>query len=66
MKKNIKKYKKMDLLKELKMLLLNFTFIMIYTIEKILVLIDNYLNYLKDNIFGCFFKEFFLKIYFFP
>ena len=59
MKKNIKKYKKMDLLKELKMLLLNFTFIMIYTIEKILVLIDNYLNYLKDNIFGCFFKEFF-------
>ena len=48
------------------MLLLNFCFIMIYTIHKILALLKNYLNYLKDNIFECFFKKynrllFFLK-----
>ena len=59
----------MDLLKDLKMSLLNFNFIMIYTINKILVLIKNHLNYLKDNIFECFFKKynrllFFLKNYF--
>ena len=45
----------MDLLKDLKMSLLNFSFIIIYTIHKILVLIKNHLNYLKDNIFKCFF-----------
>ena len=51
MKKNYKKiYKKMDLLKDLKMSLLNFSFIMICRIRKILVLIKNHLNYLKDNI----------------
>ena len=48
----------MDLLKDLKMSLLNFSFIMIYTIHKILVLIKNHLNYLKDNIFECFFKKY--------
>ena len=35
----------MDLLKDLKMQLLNLSFIMIYTIHKILVLIKNQLNY---------------------
>ena len=60
----------MDLLKDLKMSLLNFNFIMIYTIHKILVSIKNHLNYLKDNIFERFFKKynrllFFLKNYFF-
>ena len=39
------------------MLLLNFTFIMIYTIHKILVLIKNYLKYLKDNTCKFFFNE---------
>ena len=51
-------YKKMDLLKDLKMSLLNFSLIVIYTIHKILVLIKNHLSYLKDNIFECFFKEY--------
>ena len=48
----------MDLLEDLKKSLLNFSFIMIYTIHKILVLIKNHQNYLKDNIFKCFFKEY--------
>ena len=41
----------MNLLEDLRKSLLNFSFIMIYTIHKILVLIKNYLNYFKDNIF---------------
>ena len=50
--------------------LLNFNFVMIYIIHKILVLLKNHLNYLKDNIFECFFKKykrllFFLKQFFF-
>ena len=55
----------MDLLKNLKISLLNFSFIMIYTIHKILVLIKNHLNYLKDNIFECFFKEYNILLIFF-
>ena len=39
------------------MLLLNFDFVMIYIIHKMLALLINDLNYLKDNIFECFFKE---------
>ena len=41
----------MDLLKDLKMQLLNLSFIMIYTIHKILVLVKNHLNCLKNDIF---------------
>ena len=48
----------MDLLKDLKTSFLNFSFIMIYKIHKILILIKSHLNYLKDNIFECFFKEY--------
>ena len=58
----------MDLLKDLKMTLLNFSFVMIYIIHKMLVLLKNRINYFKDNIFECFFKEYnklFLKNYFF-
>ena len=47
----------MDLLKDLRMLLLIFNFVMAYIIHKILVLLKNLLNYLKDNIFECFFKK---------
>ena len=53
------------------MSLLNFNFVMIYIIYKILVLLKNHLNYLKDNIFKCFLKKynrllvFFKKINFF-
>ena len=39
----------MDLLEDLKMSLLNFNFIMIYIIHKMLVRIKNNLNYLKVN-----------------
>ena len=39
-----------------KILLLNFYFALIYIIHKILVLLKSYLNYLKQNIFKCFFK----------
>ena len=52
------------------MSLLNFNFVMIYIIQKILAFLKNHLNYLKDNIFGGFFEKynrllFFLKINFF-
>ena len=39
------------------MSLLNFIFAMIYTIHKMLVLLENHLNCLKDGVFKCFFKE---------
>ena len=41
----------MDLLEDLRMPLFNFNFVMIHIIHKILILIENHLNYLKDNIF---------------
>ena len=47
-------YKKMDL----RIALLNFSFVMIYIICKMLVLLKNHLNYLKGDIFECFFKKF--------
>ena len=37
----------MDLLKDLKMSLLNFSFVMIYIIHKMLVLLKNHPNFLK-------------------
>ena len=43
---------------DLKISLLNFGFVMIYIIHKILLLLKNHMNYLKDNIFKCFFKEY--------
>ena len=48
----------MDLLEDLRMSLPNFNFLMIYIIHKILALPKNHLNYLKDNIFECFFKKY--------
>ena len=39
----------MDLLEDLKMLLLNFNFFMIYIIHKMLVFVKNGLNYLFKN-----------------
>ena len=49
----------MDLLEYLKISLLNFSFVIIYIIHKMLVLLKNYLNYLQDNIFECFFKKYY-------
>ena len=43
---------------DLKISLLNFGFVMIYIIHKILLLLKSHMNYLKDNIFKCFFKEY--------
>ena len=48
----------MNLLVDLKMVLLNFNFVIIYTINKKLVLLKNYVNYLKNSIFKCIFKEY--------
>ena len=47
----------MDLLEDLRMSLSNFNFAMIYAIRKILALLKNRLNYLKDNICECFLKS---------
>ena len=47
----------MELLEDLKMPLLTFTFVMICIIHKMLALIKSNLNYLKYSIFKCFFKE---------
>ena len=38
--------------------LLSFSFVMVYIINKNLVLLRNNCNYLKDNIFECFFKKY--------
>ena len=46
------------------MSLLNFNLVMVYTIHKTLVLLKNHLNYLKDNIFECFFKKYNRFIFF--
>ena len=40
------------------MSLLNLNFVMIYIIHKMLVLLKNCLNYLKDSILEYFFKEY--------
>ena len=48
----------MDLLEDLKTQFLNFNFVMIYIIHRILVLLKNNLNYLRESIFECFFKEY--------
>ena len=56
---------KKDLLEDLRMSLLNFNFVIIYIIHKILALPKNHLNHLKDNIFECFFKKYNLKVFFF-
>ena len=47
----------MDLLKDLKMSLLSFNFVMIDIVRKMLVLIENNLNYLTDTIFECFLRS---------
>ena len=46
------------------MSLLNFNFVMIHIIYKILVLIKNHMYYLQDNIFECFLKSI-VDFYFF-
>ena len=43
---------------DLRIVLVNFNFVMIFIIHKILLLIKNHLNYLKYNIFEFFFKKY--------
>ena len=43
---------------DLNILLLNSNIVMIYLFHKILVLQKNYLDYLKVNIYKCFFKKY--------
>ena len=47
----------MNLLEDLKILLLNFNCVMISITNKMFVSLKNHLNYLKDSIFECFFRE---------
>ena len=47
----------MNLLQDLKMLLLIFDFVVIYINYKMLVLLKNQLNYLKNGIFECFLRS---------
>ena len=71
MKKNIKKknyekkniYKKINILKDLKLLLLNVSFVMIYIIHKILPLLKK--EFSKGSIFECFCKEYNKPLIFF-
>ena len=55
----------MHLVKDLKMSLLSFSFLMIYKIHKMLVLLKVHLKYLKGNIFECFFNEYNKPLIFF-
>ena len=48
----------MDLLEDFKMSLLNFNFVMIYIIRRMLVLPNHHLNYLKDSILESFYKKY--------
>ena len=52
-----KNHQKMNLLEDLKILLLNFNCVMISITNKMFVSLKNHLNYLKDSIFECFFRE---------
>ena len=58
MQKNYKRNLYKNLLEDLRMSLSNFNYVMTYIIHKILVLLKNHLNYLKDNIFECFLKKY--------
>ena len=65
-KKNIKKLiKKMDLLKDLKISVLSFNFVMTYINHKMLVLIENNLDYFRDSISECFFNQYNSRLLFF-
>ena len=43
----------MELLEDLKTSLLNFNFVMIYIIHKMLLLLKNHMNYLRNSTFEC-------------
>ena len=43
------------------MSLLNFNFVMIHIVHKILELIKNHMNHVQNNVFECFLRMLFLK-----
>ena len=47
----------MNLLEDIKMSLLSFNFVMIYIIHKMLLLLKNHVNYLRNSIFECFLRR---------
>ena len=47
----------MDLSEDLKMSLIKFNFAIIQIIHKMLVLLKNHVNYLKDSILECFLRS---------
>ena len=55
----------MDLLENLNMSHLNFSFVMIYIIRKMLVLLKNYLNFLEVVFSKAFLKEYNMLLIFF-
>ena len=65
MKKNYQKKLSKNVLEDLKVSVLNLNFVMIYITQKMLVLLKNYLNYLKNSIFECFLKEYNRLLFFF-
>ena len=50
---------------ELRIYFFHFNFAMIHIIHKILVLIKNHMNYLKDNLFEFFLKKYDRLLFFF-
>ena len=55
----------MDLLKDLKISVLSFNFVMTYINHKMLVLIENNLDYFRDSISECFFNQYNRLLFFF-
>ena len=65
-KKTIRKFiKKADLLDDLKTSLLNFNFVMIYVIDKMLLSLKNHLKYVKDFFKEIYFTFILLLLFFF-
>ena len=65
----IKKIKKMIIknwfIRNFKNVTLNFNFVMVYTVHKILVLLKDHLNYLKDNALECYFKKYNILLFYY-
>ena len=47
----------------LKVSLLSFNFVMVYIIHKILALLENHVNFLKDNIYNAFLRSIIVLLY---
>ena len=52
-------------MEDLRMSLLSFNFVMVYIIHKMLVLLENQLNFLKYSIFECFLQQYNRLLFFY-